>query len=133
MMMTQNRHAKLWLAGDVRNWDLVVPDRRVEGRLGGRVVTRDAHRFPELGRRYHEETTGTRDAKFAGYLDLRAKREGWRVRDKHAAAQVFAGLLKARIFDEVLLGLRQPSGAEIVDKAREAAKRMLLLLNNGRF
>jgi AcrR family transcriptional regulator len=24
-----------------------------------RVVTRDAHRFPGLGRRYHEETTGT--------------------------------------------------------------------------
>jgi AcrR family transcriptional regulator len=98
-----------------------------------RVVTRDADRFPELGRRYHEETTGTRDAKFAGYLDLWAKREGWKVRDKRAAAQVFAGLLKARIFDEVLFGLRQPSEAEIVEKAREAAKRMLLLLKHGRF
>jgi TetR/AcrR family transcriptional repressor of mexJK operon len=98
-----------------------------------RVVTRDAHRFPKLGRRYHEETTGTRDAKFAGYLDLWAKREGWSVRDKHAAAEVFAGLLKAHIFDEVLLGLRQPSEAEIVDKAGEAAKNMLLLLNDGRF
>jgi AcrR family transcriptional regulator len=98
-----------------------------------RVVTRDAHRFPELGRRYHEETTGTRDAKFAGYLDLWAKREGWKVRDKRAAAHVFAGLLKARIFDEVLLGLRQLSEADIVEKAREAAKSMLLLLNDGRF
>jgi TetR/AcrR family transcriptional repressor of mexJK operon len=46
---------------------------------------------------------------------------------------VFAGLLKARIFDEVLLGLRQPSEAEVVNKAGEAAKRMLLLLNDGRF
>ena len=98
-----------------------------------RVVTRDAHRFPELGRRYHQATTGTRDAKFAGYLDLWAKRERWSVRDKRAAAQVFAGLLKARIFDEVLLGLRQPSNAEIARKAREAAKSMLLLLNDGRF
>jgi hypothetical protein len=53
------------------------------------------------------------------------------VRDKHAAAQVFAALLKARILDEVLLGLRQPS--EIVAKAREVAKYMLLLLNDGRF
>ena len=97
------------------------------------VVTRDAHRFPELGRRYFEATTGTRDAKYAGYLDLWAKREGWRVRDKRAAAQVFAGLLKARILDEVLLGLRQPSEAEIVAKAREAAEYMLLLLNDGRF
>jgi hypothetical protein len=97
-----------------------------------RVVTRDAHRFPELGRRYHEATTGTH-AKFAGYLDLWAKRERWSVRDKHAAAQVFAGLLKARIFDEVLLGLHQSSDAEIARKAREAAKSMLLLLNDGRF
>jgi TetR/AcrR family transcriptional repressor of mexJK operon len=46
---------------------------------------------------------------------------------------VFAGLLKARIFDEVLLGLRQPSDAEIARKAREAAKSMLLLLKDGRF
>jgi TetR/AcrR family transcriptional repressor of mexJK operon len=98
-----------------------------------RVVTRDAHRFPELGRRYHEETTGTRADKFAAYLDLWAKREGWTVRDKRAAAQVFAALLKARIFDEVLLGLREPSEAAIVEKARDAAKTMLLLLNDGGF
>jgi AcrR family transcriptional regulator len=97
-----------------------------------RVVTRDAHRFPELGRRYLEAMTGTRDARFAGYLNLWAKREGWSMRDKHAAAQVYAGLLKARIFDEVLLGLRQLSEAEIVDNAGEAAKTMLLLLNDGR-
>jgi AcrR family transcriptional regulator len=98
-----------------------------------RVVTRDAHRFPELGRRYLEETTGTRDARFAGYLDLWATREGWSVRDKQAAAQVYAGLLKARIFDEALLGARQPSDAEIAERAVEAAKGMLLLLKNGRF
>ena len=57
-----------------------------------RVVTRDAHRFPELGRRYHDETTGARDARFAGYVDRWAKRAGWTVRDKRAAAEVFAGL-----------------------------------------
>jgi len=96
-----------------------------------RVVTRDAHRFPELGRRYHEETTGTRDARFAAYLDRWAQSEGWRVRDQRAATQVFAGLLKTRIFDEALLGLRQPSEAEIVEKAAEAAKHMLLLLKGG--
>ena len=96
-----------------------------------RVVTRDAHRFPELGRRYQEQTTGNRDAKFAGYLDRWAEREGWKVRDKRAAAQVFAALLKARIYDEVLLGLRQPSKAEIVDRAREAAQSMLILLRTG--
>jgi hypothetical protein len=55
------------------------------------------------------------------------------VRDTRAAAQVFAGLLKAQIFDEVLLGLREPSDAVIVGKARDAAKSMHLLLNDGRF
>ncbi|TGD85489.1 TetR/AcrR family transcriptional regulator [Mycolicibacterium sp. CH28] len=94
-----------------------------------RVVARDAHRFPELGRRYHEETTGTRDAKFARYVDLWATRVGWTVHDKQAAAQVFAGLLKARIFDAALLGLRTPSSAEIALKAGDAARSMLVLLD----
>lgn len=97
-----------------------------------RVVARDAHRFPELGRRYLEVTAGGRDAVFAGYLDLWAEREDWPVRDKHAAAQVFAGLLKARIFDEVLLGLDQPSETEIAERAQEAATSMQLLLGRGK-
>ena len=98
-----------------------------------RVVARDAHRFPELGRCYQEMAAGARDAGFAGYLNLWAEREGWTVRDKHAAAQVFAGLLKARIFDEALLGLRQPSEIEIAGQAQGAAQSMLLLLRAGRF
>ena len=98
-----------------------------------RVVARDAHRFPELGRRYQEQTNGRRDARFARYLDLWAQPEGWRVRDKSAATQAFAGLLRACLFDEALLGLREPSEAEIKDRAREAAQSMLLLLHAGRF
>jgi TetR/AcrR family transcriptional repressor of mexJK operon len=98
-----------------------------------RVVARDAHRFPELGRRYQEATTGTRDAIFAGYLDLWADREGWIVRDKQTAAQAFAGLLKAGIFDEALLGLNQPSNDEIVKQAQAAAQKMLLLFRAERF
>jgi AcrR family transcriptional regulator len=98
-----------------------------------RVVVRDAHRFPELGRRYREVTTGTRGAIFTGYLDRWADREGWIVRDKQAAADVFAGLLKAGIFDEALLGLHQLSDDEIVEHAQAAAQNMLLLFRAGRF
>ena len=98
-----------------------------------RVVARDAHRFPELGRRYQDVATGTRDAIFAGYLDLWGDREGWNVRDKRAAAQVFAGLLKAGIFDEALLGLSQPSNDEIVGQAQAAAQNMLLLFRAEHF
>lgn len=98
-----------------------------------RVVTRDSHRFPELGRRYLEQTAGTRDARFAGYLDLWAEREGWTVRDKRAATEAFAELLKARLFDEAVLGLSRPSENDIVGQARDAAQSMLLLLRAGRF
>ena len=98
-----------------------------------RVVARDAHRFPELGRRYQEATAGARDAAFRGYLDLWADREGWTVRDKQAAAQGFAALLRARIFDEALLGLNRPSESEIVKQAQNAAQKMALLLGAGHF
>jgi hypothetical protein len=98
-----------------------------------RVVARDAHRFPELGRRYREATTGTLDAIFAGYLDLWADHERWIVRDKKNAAQVFAGLLQAGIFDEALRRLSQPSNDEIVDRAQAAAQNMLLLFRAERF
>jgi hypothetical protein len=41
--------------------------------------------------------------------------------------------VKARVFDQALLGLRQLLEAEIVHKAGEAAKSMFLLQNDGRF
>jgi AefR-like transcriptional repressor, C-terminal domain len=96
-----------------------------------RVVARDAHRFPELGRRYQEQANGARDARFSAYLDLWAEREGWIVREKRAATQAFAALLKSRLFDEALLGLHQPSNNEIVRQAQDAARNMLLLLRGG--
>jgi TetR/AcrR family transcriptional repressor of mexJK operon len=46
---------------------------------------------------------------------------------------VFAGLLKAGIFDEALLGLNQPSNDEIVKQAQAAAQKMLLLFRAERF
>jgi AcrR family transcriptional regulator len=98
-----------------------------------RVVVRDAHRFPELGRRYREVTTGTRGAIFIRYLDQWADREGWVLRNKQTAADVFAGLLKAGIFDETLLGQHQPSNDEIVEQARAAAQNMLLLFRAEHF
>jgi AcrR family transcriptional regulator len=97
-----------------------------------RVVVRDAHRFPELGRRYRDVTT-TRGAIFIRYLDRWADHEGWIVRDKQTAADVFAGLLKAGIFDETLLGQHQPSNEEIVEQAQAAAQHMLLLFRAERF
>lgn len=98
-----------------------------------RVVTRDAHRFPELGRRYQNEVIGNRDAQFAGYLDIWAEREGWTVHDKTLAAQVFAGMLKAGIFEDALFGLRFPSEEEITERAIVASREILLLLKAAQF
>ena len=47
--------------------------------------------------------------------------------------EAFAGLLKAGLYDEALLGLHQSSEAAIVNRAREAAQSILLLLSAGRF
>lgn len=98
-----------------------------------RVVTRDSHRFPEVGRRYLEQVVGNREAKFARYLDLWAEREGWTVRDTTAASRTFVGLLNAGVFDEVLQGLRTPDKAEITRRAGEAARQMLSLLGAAGF
>ena len=97
------------------------------------VVTRDSRRFPEVGRRYQEEVVGGAAAKFGGYLDLWAGREGWTIRDKTAASQAFAGLLKAGVFDEALQGLHTPTPSEVTERAEVAARRMHILLSAGCF
>lgn len=96
-----------------------------------RVVTRDAHRFPELGRRYREEVTGKRDAVFVSYLDKWVPVTGWKVVDKQGAAAVFAALLTAGVLDETLHGLRTPGADEVARQADMAASRMLGLFEAG--
>lgn len=98
-----------------------------------RVVVRDAARFPELGRRYLDEATGARDARFTGYLDRWAALAGWTIRDGRSAARSFAVLLKADLFDEVLLGIVEPTDELVVVNARRAAERMLSLVEKGCF
>lgn len=98
-----------------------------------RLVTRDAPRFPELGRRYLEEVVAPPQALFAGYLDLWSKREGWKVRDKLAAARTFAGLLKAGIFDRALFENATPDEEELRRRATNAAAAIQVLLSAGRY
>ncbi|MGF7136468.1 AcrR family transcriptional regulator [Paraburkholderia sp. EB58] len=97
-----------------------------------RVVTRDAPRFPELARRYREQVTGTRDALFASYLERWLPVVGWQVADKYGAAAVFAALLKAALFDDVLFGVKGVSEEEIASCASNAATQMLALMEGGR-
>ncbi|MFE9866976.1 TetR/AcrR family transcriptional regulator [Streptomyces sp. NPDC005506] len=97
-----------------------------------RVVTRDAQRFPELGRRYQQEILGDRVALFTRHLshwpeDLRAK-----VSDSTRAAHVFSALLQAEIVDTALLGGPVPDPTGIRTRSQQAANDLLALAQAGR-
>jgi AcrR family transcriptional regulator len=96
-----------------------------------RVVTQDAHRFPELGRRYREEVIDHRNALFARYLDRWAAAQKWKVRNRGRAASAFAGMLRAGLFEDALHGLRRFNESEILAQAQWVAKNMLVLLKTG--
>jgi len=98
-----------------------------------RVVTQDAHNFPELGRRYQEQVTERSNSIFVDYLTRWASHEGWRIRDKRGAARAFMALLRAGIFEETLHGLRLFSDSEIASHARRSAAQMLVLLQASSF
>ncbi len=72
-----------------------------------RVVTQDAHLFPELGKHYREQVVERRNDLFGRYLNRWAHAEKWKIKDSRAAANIFSGLLKAGIFDDALHGLRK--------------------------
>lgn len=96
-----------------------------------RVVTQDAPQFPELGRRYREEVVEQRNALFTRYLDRWAPAQKWKIRNRGRAANAFAGMLRAGLFEDALHGLRSFSESEIRSQAQWAAKNMLVLLKNG--
>jgi AcrR family transcriptional regulator len=98
-----------------------------------RVVTRDAHRFPELGRRYEKEVAAARNNIMAQYLTRWAPIENWKIKNPDRASGVFAALLREGMFDEVLHGLRAPEEAKIEQQARFAAGLFGKLLQLGVF
>ena len=98
-----------------------------------RVVTRDADRFRELGRRYHAETVAQRVALVAGYLDRWSARAGWPECDPAEVGRVFEALLQAGIFEAALHGLNMPDEGEIQRRSAIAAARLLILLKENGF
>jgi TetR/AcrR family transcriptional repressor of mexJK operon len=96
-----------------------------------RVVTKDAHRFPELARRYREEVIEHRNAVFARYLDRWAASQKWKIRNRARAANAFAGMLRAVLFEDALHGLVSFNESDIRTQAEWAAKNMLVLLKTG--
>ena len=95
-----------------------------------RVVTQDAHLFPELGKHYREQVIERRNDVFVRYLDRWIPIEKWKIKDKHGAANTFSGLLQAGIFEAALHGLRRFDESDIAAHARLAAVHMLIILNS---
>jgi hypothetical protein len=93
-----------------------------------RVVTRDAHRFPELGRRYQREVVSGRTEIFVKYVDRCAHTKKWKLRDPRSAGNVFEALLRAGIFEELLHGIRVFEKRDVVAHSRSVANVMWNLL-----
>ncbi|WP_219837635.1 TetR/AcrR family transcriptional regulator [Paenibacillus sp. R14(2021)] len=97
-----------------------------------RVVTQDAHCFPEIGRMYREEVVDGRNRVFREYVEKLATREDWKPVDYPRAANVFFSLLRTGLFTEVLHGLRTLNGSDVERQAQSAAECFLILLKAGK-
>ena len=93
-----------------------------------RVVTRDADRFPDLGRQYHKNVARGRTGILVAYLRSVARRRSWTKRDATQDAAIYEALLRAGIYEEVLHGLVAANSETIKMHARSASKIMWKLL-----
>ena len=93
-----------------------------------RVVTRDAHRFPELGLRYHREVVSGKTEIFVKYLERCARTNKWKLKNPRNAGLVFETLLRAGTFEEVLHGIRSLEKADVCAQARTVASAMWNLM-----
>ena len=93
-----------------------------------RVVTQDAHRFPELGRRYHRDVVSGRTKIFVKYLDRCSRTNKWKLKNPVNAGSVFETLLRAGIFEELLHGIRVFEKRDLVAHSRTVASVMWNLL-----
>jgi len=93
-----------------------------------RVVTRDAHRFPELGQRYHDEVMNGRSEIIVKYVDHCARINRRKIKNSRHVGNVFEALLRAGLFEDVLHGIRTLEKADITAHARSAATVMWKLM-----
>ena len=93
-----------------------------------RVVTRDADRFPDLGRQYHKNVARGRTGILVAYLSSIAQKRSWTNRDATQDAALYEALLRAGVYEEVLHGLVAASSETIKMHARSASRTMWKLL-----
>jgi AcrR family transcriptional regulator len=96
-----------------------------------RVVTGEAPRFPELGKRYRDEVVGGRIAQLTRYFDLWPDPFRAKIRDPLRAAREFGALLQGDLLETALLGDPIADPGELRARAHEAATRLLALIDAG--
>jgi AcrR family transcriptional regulator len=82
-----------------------------------RVVTRDADRFPELGRQYQDTIARGRTGILIAYLRSVFRKKHWTGRDAVQDASSYEALLRASIFEAALHGLLRVSPGAIAQTA----------------
>ncbi len=95
-----------------------------------RVVTQDANRFPQLGRRYQNEVVNSRTKMIAKYIEHYAQTNQRKLRNPRNAGNVFEALLRAGLFEEKLHGVRALDETDIVAHARTVANMMRKLIES---
>ena len=93
-----------------------------------RAVTRDAARFPELGRQYQQTIARGRTGILIAYLRSIFREREWTKRDAVQDAATYEGLLRASIFEDALHGLSNASSDAIEQHAMLASRTMWRLL-----
>jgi AcrR family transcriptional regulator len=96
-----------------------------------RVVTLEAQRFPELGKRYHSEVVGDRLAQLTRYFDRWPESLRTKIRDPLRAARAFSALLQGDLLETALLGVLVPGPDELRTQAHDAAAGLLALIEAG--
>jgi AcrR family transcriptional regulator len=97
-----------------------------------RVVTRDAERFPELGRQYQDTIARGRTGILIAYLRSVFLKKGWIERDLVDDASSYEALLRANIFEAALHGLLRISPEAIAKRAEFASLTIWKLFTDDR-
>ncbi len=95
-----------------------------------RAVTRDADRFPELGRQYQQTIARGRTGILIAYLRSIFRSREWTRQSAVQDAATYEGLLRSRIFEEALHGLSSANSNAIEQHAMLASKTMWKLLTD---
>jgi AcrR family transcriptional regulator len=93
-----------------------------------RVVTRDADRFPDLGRQYQKNVARGRTAILIAYLRSVARTKAWTKRNAIRDATLYEAMLRVGLYEQALHGLVTVSADEIEKHARSASQTMWRLL-----